>query len=251
MNVVEEIIQSFEPITLNEMDSVKLMNRSDTKYILKIEQLPSILEKLKNDYRVLEVNGIRLNDYKTLYYDTNDFLFYYDHHRGKMNRNKVRFRTYLTSNIHFFEIKNKNNKGKTTKDRIKINQIEQSIVGKTDTFLQSKIHIHGEQLVPKLWITYSRITFVNKHEMERLTIDIRLTFSDGNNSSDVHEVAIAELKQQKRMNTAFSKLMKCERIKTASISKYCFGIIFLFKNIKMNNFKRKLLTLNKIRYGTI
>jgi len=36
-----------------------------------------------------------------------------------------------------------------------------------------------------------------------------------------------------------------------SISKYCIGSALLNKNLKANNFKEKILTLNKIENGLV
>ena len=51
---LHKIIQEFDPIGLEEMDSgTKLMNRVDTKFILTIDQLVGILPQLKEEYRIL------------------------------------------------------------------------------------------------------------------------------------------------------------------------------------------------------
>lgn len=251
MEEISKILEKFEPITLKEMDSVKLMNRSDTKYIFRAEMLGVFLEQLTEEFFVLDVNGIRQNKYETLYYDTVDFKFFNDHQRGKANRNKVRHRLYVDSGLHFFEIKNKNNKGRTIKERIKLKQIEYKIEGKSEDFLFEKTHISGKELQPKLWGNYTRITLVNKHLPERLTIDTNLFFKFGDKEVSLPEIVIAELKQDKSSKSFFAQLMNKYRIKQASISKYCYGVIFLYEHIKLNNFKPNLIILNKIRYGKI
>lgn len=251
MEEIIQILNKFEPITLKEMDSVKLMNRSDTKFIFRIDQLPFFLNLLSENFYVLDVDGVRQSRYETLYYDTEDFSFFNDHQRGKANRNKVRHRLYVDSNLHFFEIKNKNNKGRTIKERIKLKQVEYSITGKSENFLYEKIHLKGIQLKPVLWGNYSRITLVNKYLPERLTIDTNLYFKNDDNQKAIPEIVIAELKQDKSSKSFFAQLMHNSHIKQASISKYCYGVIFLYENIKMNNFKPNLITLNKICYGKI
>ena len=122
-------ISLFEPISLSEMDSVKLMNRSDTKFVFSNQTLLQTLPKLQGYYRVLEIENIRLSSYQSLYYDTEDFQFYHQHHNGKTNRNKVRYREYIDSGISFLEIKHKNNKGKTIKKRIPVNAIPEMLEG--------------------------------------------------------------------------------------------------------------------------
>lgn len=251
MEEINQILNKFETITLKEMDSVKLMNRSDTKFIFRIEQLPFFLNLLINDFYVLDVDGVKENRYETLYYDTDDFKFYNDHQRGKTNRNKVRHRLYVDSGLHFFEIKNKNNKGRTLKERIKLKETEYNITGKSESFLLEKTNMKGSELKPRLWGNYTRITLVNKILPERLTIDTGLFFKNGEIEKSLPEIVIAELKQDKSSKSLFAQLMHQYHIKEASISKYCYGVIFLYKNIKLNNFKPNLLTLNKICNGEI
>ena len=56
MEAIHNILNEFEPITLKEMDNVKLMDRTDTKYVFKLDQLPMFLNEVMSDYRVLDVN---------------------------------------------------------------------------------------------------------------------------------------------------------------------------------------------------
>ncbi|MCE9538823.1 MAG: VTC domain-containing protein, partial [Bacteroidetes bacterium] len=127
MKNLNSILAEFSPITLKEMDGVKLMDRIDTKYVFTVQQLPVLLEQLKNDYKILTVEGNRLSRYESLYFDTKNFDLYHCHHRRKPNRYKIRFRKYVESNLHFFEVKFKNNKGRTIKNRVKQKQIDGSI----------------------------------------------------------------------------------------------------------------------------
>ena len=105
MNEISKITASFSPIKLAEMDNVKLMSRSDTKFAFKFSKLPELLNQMMPFYKVLEINGKFIHDYKSLYFDTDDRKFYLDHHNGRVNRNKVRFREYVGSDLTFLEIK--------------------------------------------------------------------------------------------------------------------------------------------------
>ena len=246
MGSLSDILQKFSPISLKEMDSVKLMNRADTKYIFRNGSLPDILEELTNDYFILEVDGVRNNRYNTVYYDTDDFMFFHLHRRGKANRNKVRLRTYLESDKHYFEIKHKSNKGRTLKDRIKRKEFDINISQKAGDFLFDKTRINKEDINPKLWASFSRITLVNKNIPERLTIDTELYYKNEDKEKSLPELVIAEVKQEKKRRSVFDDLMHKYRFQEVSISKYCFGIIFLYEDIRMNNFKPKLTLLNKL-----
>ena len=48
------------------MESVKLMNRIDTKYAVPMAVLPAILEAAKTDYYAQEIDGKRLATYDTI-----------------------------------------------------------------------------------------------------------------------------------------------------------------------------------------
>jgi len=117
MESIQEVIQKFEPITLQEMDGVKLMNRIDTKFAFSVNQLIALLPCLASDYRILEIKETRTPSYESLYFDDSVFSFFKDHHNGKTNRFKVRIRKYVESDLFFLEVKHKN-KGRTDKKRI-------------------------------------------------------------------------------------------------------------------------------------
>lgn len=57
----------FEKITLDEMDSVKLMDRMDVKYLIPLNLLPLVLHEAREFYKLLEINNERLCSYETLY----------------------------------------------------------------------------------------------------------------------------------------------------------------------------------------
>jgi hypothetical protein len=247
--VINSTLGIFDPITLQEMDDVKLLDRTEVKYFFSAQKLPSVLQQIASDYRVLEINGVRVNNYETLYFDTTDFRMYLTHQSGRSNRYKIRYRKYVDSNLSFFEIKFKNNKGRTIKERIKQKDIATAITDKASDFLQEKTPYTPLILEPKVWNNYSRMTLVNKYSKERLTIDVNLAFRNDLVAVDVPNLVIAELKQEKSKASPFMKVMKDMGIKEGSISKYCYGVIYLNEGIKKNNFKPNLLTIKKISYG--
>lgn len=251
MNSFKHILLESDSISLSEMDSVKLLDRTDTKFIFHRSKLPEILESVKKNYRILEVESSRITDYETLYYDTHNLNLYMNHHNGKLNRYKIRYRKYVNSNLHYFEIKFKNNKDRTIKNRVKQVCIEHTIKDKAQKLLEETTNLSSASLVPVFWVNYSRITFVNRNFEERLTFDIDLTFKNETGEKKYAPLIIAELKQDKAsLKSPFITQMNKNRIRTNSISKYCLGVTQLFPSVKRNNFKPKLLILNKIIYAT-
>ena len=55
------------PVTLEEMSGIRLMNRTDTKYLLPLETLAVLLHYAAADYRVQEVTGERNIVYHTCF----------------------------------------------------------------------------------------------------------------------------------------------------------------------------------------
>jgi len=246
MEELLKILERFDPISLEEMKSVKLLNRIDTKYTFHIKYLPDILKSLKYDYRIFVFNNVRASHYENLYFDTADFNLYRKHQSGTLNRYKVRYRSYKDSNLTFFEIKFKNNKLRTIKERIRQDTIVEKIQGETRDFLLKNSTINPDELIARLWVNYTRITLVNKHSQERLTIDLDLTYRFGDKKISYPNLAIAELKQDKSAKSFFALQMKKRHISLLGFSKYCFGIYNVHENIKINNFKQKFRTVKKI-----
>ena len=104
---ISNAIHGFKKITLEEMNAVSLMKRTDTKYIVNVNFLAPILEDLQKEYQVLEIDNRRIMNYSSVYFDTPEFKFYFDHHNGKVNRTKIRQRKYVDSELTFLEIKQK------------------------------------------------------------------------------------------------------------------------------------------------
>lgn len=242
----QKILESFHSTSLSEMDEVKLMNRTDTKFVVKRTLFNEVLPSLNEDYRVLEILGNRINSYETLYYDHSNFQFFLDHHNGRGNRYKVRIRNYVESKLYFLEIKNKY-KGRTVKKRIKVDDFELNLTDKSNGFINDVIG-EDSNLEAKLWNSFGRITLVNNEEKERLTLDLNLTFEWKDNKVVYDHLVIAELKQENvNRNSVFYSLMKKHGIGPYSISKYCVGAVSLNPDLKYNNFKEKLLLIDKLK----
>lgn len=116
---VSSLLSQFRPISLEEMKTVKLMNRVDTKYLTTIDKLPEILQQLQQHYFVQTIDGRQITHYQTLYYDTPDVKMYIAHQDGQLTRQKIRTRIYCDSQLAFCEIKNKNNKKRTKRNALK------------------------------------------------------------------------------------------------------------------------------------
>lgn len=241
MRDLKSRLTSFDPITLKEMEDVKLLDRVDTKFTFHVGLLDEILEEMVPDYRILEVHGIRGNHYETLYFDTNGFNLFSLHHKGCYSRYKIRYRRYVESDLCFFEVKVKNNQGRTIKSRIRRPEFETSISGEAEALLKKATPLVAADLAPALWVHFTRLTFVNKHDPERMTIDLDLSYQKGETKVGLANLVVAEVKRGR--STAFSpfvELMRRRRLWEGSMSKYCFGVTQLYPSVKMNLFKERV-----------
>ena len=256
MTDTEAILSQFDPISLEEMESVKLMNRIDTKYVVTIRQLPLLLNMAKRDYYAQQIGGKRLATYDTVYYDTADLDMYIRHHDRQLVRQKIRVRQYVDSDLTFLEIKRKNNKGRTKKKRISVPgfAIDGDVVGhgkrdwRVADFIAEKSRYTWEQISPKLRTSFRRITLVNKQKTERLTIDLNLVWE--NETTGVRMsypyLVIVELKRDGNQPSAMIPIMQTMRITPLKISKYCIGTALTSPLLKQNRFKQKIRRLEKL-----
>jgi len=229
------------------MDSVRLLQRMDTKFLLPATTLPSLFKELHSEYRCLHVNDRSGADYRTLYFDTPEFVSYYDHHNGRTFRNKVRMREYVGSDLAFLEIKRKTGRGGTDKVRMRIEQIRQELDQRQQAFVYEAL---GEKidLQATLWNSFTRYTLVHKQRPERLTIDVNLQFERDGRQFDVPDLVICELKQERvAPNSTFYAAMRKRLVRPAGMSKYCLGLIKSDPGLKKNKFKPTLLQIERIQ----
>lgn len=243
-----ELLDAFKPITLEEMKSVKLMNRTDTKFVTNTRKLSQLLEMAQQDYYVQDISGQRNLDYDTTYFDTTTFDMYTQHQCGHLNRQKIRFRTYCISDLQFMEVKTKNNHGRTKKKRIEVTDMDLTDATKRQ-FLHKHLRYDIEQLQPVLSNHFSRITLVNKAMTERLTIDTALKFHNlmNDNSKDMGPLVVIELKRDGLVYSPILQMLRRLRIQPHGFSKYCMGSALTGTDyLPVNRFKSKLIEVNKL-----
>lgn len=246
---IEGIANEFSSITLEQLDSYHLINRYDVKYIINITNLPTLLKSIKSDYCILENRQQRMFLYNNLYFDTKEYYFYNQHHNGKLNRSKIRFREYVDSGIFFLEIKNKINNNQTIKERIRTNKIDTLLSSSENDFIAYHLNINPKYLYPKLFVKYNRMTLVSINgTIEKITIDTDISFKNTYEKINIPEIAILEVKQKKfcRLTSLYKQFKTLNILFGTGFSKYCLGLSLADKNVKYNRFKPKILLINKL-----
>ncbi|MDR3187927.1 MAG: polyphosphate polymerase domain-containing protein [Prevotellaceae bacterium] len=248
---VNDILAEMRPILLDEMENIRLMDRVDAKFVAPTSLLLPLLEQMSPLFRVQQANDARVALYRTQYLDTPDCMMFVMHQNGKLNRQKIRIRTYVGANLSFLEVKNKNNKGRTSKKRVPIGLSQLTSIhelGSERLLLEKHSLFATDMLEPSLANSFRRITFVNNRATERITIDFDLDFLSckTGNEATLDKLMVLELKQQGWQRSDFSALMSSFRIKRTSFSKYCMGTVLTNANAKYNRFKSKWMLINKL-----
>ncbi len=245
---IDELLANLQPITLEEMLDIRLMNRTDTKFVTNKETMARLLELAQGKYYAQFNEGCKIADYLTTYWDTEGHKFYLEHHNGRAPRQKVRVRTYMDSNLTFLEIKTKNNHGRTKKKRVEVPDQEITGEGGNEEFLQERVHLGMADLHPTVRNHFRRITLVNYGKTERLTIDYDIHFHNMETGKDanVGPLVIIELKRDGNVFSPVLDIIRELRIKPSGFSKYCIGSVMTNSALKQNLFKQKLIKLNKI-----
>jgi hypothetical protein len=107
-------------------------------------------------------------------------------------------------------------------------------------FLADACPYAAEELVPSLWSQYTRITLVSTQRLERVTLDLGLTYGTDKQRADLPGIVVAEVKYVgARHESAFAAVMHERHLRSTSFSKYCMGVSLLYPAVKHNRFKAK------------
>lgn len=243
-------LAGFAPITLAEMAGIALMDRTEIKFVLDESSLLAVLPELAAHYRLLNFDGIALNRYRTLYFDTPDFSMYRRHQAGGRNRFKVRSRRYVDSDLSFLEVKHKLRQNRTVKARLQTDGFLTHLThipATTSDFLDSALPEALQAVEPKLWNDYVRITLAGINDKERVTLDTAVMFRRDGSAVALPGLVIAEVKQERlNLNSPFVRQMRAHGHRPTGFSKYCVGVASLYDDVKHNAFKPKLRLIRKL-----
>lgn len=247
---LEDITRAMTPITLADMKSIRLMKRTDTKFVTNVPTLLRLLSLVRDTYYIQEVDGARVSRYRTVYWDDPaQHAFFSVHVHGHLPRTKVRVRTYVESDLTFLEIKRKNNHGKTSKTRTRVTDIPSVMEGaEGEPFLEEKTGLTFSNIKPAVGNHFRRITLVNRGKTERLTIDFDLEFDNFETGCtyDLSNVVVVELKRDGRVFSPILAKLRELRIKPSGFSKYCIGTALTNDALPHNLLKERLRYVKRI-----
>lgn len=255
-DMFQNCLRDFSPITLDEMSGIRLMNRTDTKFVTTTAVLRSLLRLAADDYLVQDIGGERLSPYYTVYFDTPQFDMYRRHAAGHTNRQKLRIRSYVSSGLNFLEVKTKNNHGRTRKRRVAMEGFDalhpdHHITfgdGQYLPFLSDNLRYEATTLAESMENHFDRITLVNRMKTERLTIDTSLSFHNliTDAECELPNIAIIELKRDGLAPSPILALLRQLRVKPMGFSKYCIGSALTNPLLPRGRIKPRLRAVGKL-----
>ena len=247
---LQKLALAYEPCFLEDLGETSLMNRTDTKFVLPLKLGIRALSEMQAHYQVLSIDSQRLQPYNTLYFDTPDYYFYHQHQRSRATRFKLRVRTYLANDLKYLEIKQRTSKGRTVKERVQLDNLWPMLDGEAISWAVQRLPGAAWPLEPVLNNSFYRLLLVNPEQAERITLDFELQFSNSALNLDLGPVVVAEVKRKSsRQESVFINWLHGVHQRPSSFSKYCVGLALLHPDLKRNQFKPKLLQLQKMRYA--
>lgn len=244
-DVLDTALARRQPISLAEVnEEAALQRRVDKKFLLTRSQLATLLERLDDDFAVMEIADRRIFGYSSTYFDTPGLDQFRAHRQGRRRRFKVRTRTYLDSGLCMFEAKLKGARGETDKHRISY-PLEQSTIMNAQAqeflagLLDSEYGLPLPQLTPVMTVDYRRGTLVNRNSRERLTCDVQLVCRDGQQDVAGPDLVVVETKSEDGRGVA-DRVLAQMGIRDLSMSKYCVGIALLHPHLPANRWNRVL-----------
>ena len=226
-------VAGFDSISLPELERhAGLQARVDRKYIVDFETLARLLCMLGDDYLALEIDGERLQQYDSVYFDTPALMGYKHHLQGRRKRFKCRTRLYGGTAC-FFDLKMKGRRGETVKRRLALpSAAHGSLTSDAASFLKRELlHEYGAaapaDLVPTLHNSFARLALTHPRREERLTLDFGLTL-DRVDRDDTYRMrpghVLIEAKSPTGLGTVDRILPRLGARSLSMCSKYCLGV---------------------------
>ena len=235
---------SLQPVDLGELEATAaLLTRRDRKYVVPLETAAQLVERLGDAGRVLEIGGRRSFRYESVYFDTPQGASYLAAARRRSRRYKVRTRSYLDAGRCLLEVKTRDPRGRTVKERLEHPiELRDHLDPHGRAFVR-RCPLIGDQdriLEPALTTRYARTTLLVGADPARVTIDtdVEARTPDGRLVVLVG-MAIVETKSGGPPSAADRALWSLGRRPTR-VSKYCTSLAALRPELPSNKWTQAL-----------
>ena len=229
------------------LERAALQDRMDRKYLLPIGEMHLLVDQLRDDARVLQIDGRRDFAYESVYFDTPDLVCYLQAARRRRRRFKVRTRTYVDAAECYLEVKTRDHRGHTVKYRQTHDADLPTTLTRdgrafTDLIVATtNAASHDDlDLNPTLITSYRRSTLFLPSSNSRMTIDTDLRWTlDSGATLTLPGMTIVETKTASRPSAADRLLWRGGRRPTL-ISKYGTGLAALRPDLPAAKWNRIL-----------
>jgi VTC domain-containing protein len=226
---LRDLVASFEPISLGELDEhAALQRRVDNKYLITARQFGRLAEELRGGHRVLEIDDERTSAYESVYFDTESLRCYSDHVADRRPRFKTRSRLYQATGTCVFEVKLKGDDGETDKRHLdQPVEAHGRLTPDARRFLHETLADAGldvGEVGPALITSFTRVTFAAQTVAARATCDFGVHFSlhDGPSTQVRDDFCLVETKSEEGDSPA-DRLLAEIGVEARSFSKYQVG----------------------------
>jgi len=238
------ILERLSPVGLDELDATAaLLTRRDRKYLVPVAMAAEVVERLADASRVLEIDGRRRFHYESVYFDTPEHCSYLAAARRRPRRFKVRTRSYLDTGRCLLEIKTRDPRGRTVKERHEhpielrdgLDRAGRAFVGRCEL-----IGDQSQVLEPALTTRYTRATLLVGAACARVTIDTDV----GAGTPDGRRVrlvgmAIIETKSGGPPSEA-DRILWALGLRPTRVSKFCTSLAALRPELPSNAWTQAL-----------
>ncbi|MGD9700929.1 MAG: polyphosphate polymerase domain-containing protein [Acidimicrobiia bacterium] len=236
------MFERLAPITLDQLVAgASLQTRVDRKYVVTPDQFEALLERLSGQAQVLDIDGRRVFEYESVYFDTPALDSYLGAARRRPWRFKVRTRSYLDAERCWVEVKLRNRRGQTVKHRHEHDFAERDrIAGTSLAFVDSfpPLRPFTRQLEPALVTRYRRSTLAVGSS--RATVDVDVTCATFDHRIARLDGAVVVETKSDRSACEVDRALWALHLRPTTTSKYGIGMAALHPALPSNKWHRVL-----------
>ncbi len=248
-------VANLSSIGLPELvERASLQTRTDRKYFVPAPAFRSFVELMSEELVALEIDGLRVFDYESIYFDCPRLSTYRAHLQRRRRRFKIRTRTYLDSGECMFEVKLEGRRAATVKHRVPYQlDLRGGLTDDAAEYVREILRTAYDfdppiELRPVMATHYRRATLACTREPARLTCDVGLVCRIPDDGLGPGPTAAAPgaadclrvrgdhvLVESKSANGSVADRMLAELgVRPVSVSKYCIGIAGLHPEVPSN-----------------
>ena len=244
---LSDLTARLRPVSLEDvLATAELQTRIDRKYVVPLDLLCAVLERMGGDLFALQIGDRRLFSYESIYFDTPDLAAYRQHAHGRRRRVKIRTRAYLDSGECMLEFKSVGMRGATVKERYPYRLAERHVLDPDARALAASLlgtGVSAEALGKVLTTTYHRATLVDSTYGNRVTCDVNLRFENcaDQRYGPLDGLVVLESKTIGE-DSPIDRVLRRLGARPVSLSKYCVGMAVLDPRLPANRWNRELRT---------